>query len=258
MSDFPWNGSKRWLAPQLSEVFSRWDRRGRFVDPFVGGGSVSKLVRAAMPEVPQVLGDANLWLAAVYERQVSGSPVDLARFAEVAHWRGLRDADASALSVGDRALRFAVCLLTAWGNRWETRADGAFRSTLNPKYCEPAGLRRRLEGFFAEEWLVPGDQAGHADALATLAGVRPGDLVYLDPPYPEVLGYGNQTWTLEHHLDLLEWAAPRRDLTIVVSNPSTLRRLWEGVGFECQVLDGPAATKTRRPRRELLACRMPG
>lgn len=224
-----------------------------FFDPFCGSGSVSRLARRLYPAVPHVVGDANPWLASIFEAQREPYAVP-DNYLDFAYWRGLRDVDLPTLSVQDRATRFGVCLLTAWGNRWESHPDGRFRSTINPKFCEPTRLRAQLEALFSLRWLTAGDQALAADWKVTLQEVRAGDLVYIDPPYPETLGYGNQWWTIGDLLDVVDWAAAS-EASIVVSNVYAVERLFRRVGFEVRQVRGPAATKTRRGRDELLAWR---
>lgn len=202
MDYFPWNGSKRWLEPEIREVFSLLTPSGRYVEPFVGGGTVSRVARSVWPALDQVVGDANPWLTAYYERQVFGRRVEIPpNFTDVTYWRGLSDEDSTRLGVEDRALRFAICLLTAWGNRWEAYPDGRFRSTINRAYCDPEDLRKKLTSFFSRAWMRGTDKVTCADARAILAEVQAGDVVYLDPPYPETLGYGNNVWTIGDHLD---------------------------------------------------------
>jgi site-specific DNA-adenine methylase len=84
--------------------------------------------------------------------------------------------------------------------------------------------------------------------------VQPGDLVYLDPPYPESLGYGNQTWRLSDLLDVVDWITAS-SCSVILSNVSDIKRLLERTGFEIKIVPGPKATQTRRPRTEMIAHR---
>lgn len=252
---FPWNGSKRWLLPQIEALLRQWDGGGRFIEPCVGGGSVSRLARALFPAAPQLVGDANPWLAGVYAQQILGSPTIPGNFHDVKFWRSLKDSDLAALPLEQIAVRFAVCLLTAWGNRWECHDDGEFRSTVNQKYCQEEFLRRKLTDFFSVKWLTTTDEVCCADVLATLARARPGDLIYIDPPYPESLGYGNNKWGFEHLLDMVDMLADMRHVNVIISNMSSVSRLFERIGFSCQIVAGPSSSKTRAPRTEVLGWR---
>jgi len=254
---FPWNGSKRWLLPDLLEITNRWEAGGSYIEPFVGGGSIARAIRMQHPRAHQILGDANPWLMSVYEWQRMGVPYVLPEnFSDLRYWRGLQDADIPDLTVTNRATRFAVCLLTAWGNRWETLADGEFKSTANQAWCAPEYLRSRLVQFFGTAgWLEPSDECAVGDWASTAARAQPGDLLYLDPPYTETLGYGNQTWTLSNQLDVVDLAIEKAKagVAVVVSNHSTIERLYRRAGFEIKIIGGQKAMKTRRTRDEMLA-----
>lgn len=247
------------MVAHLEPVFARWSARGRFYDPFCGGGSVSYLAKQMWAGVPQSVSDANPWLMSVFEWQTADSGYRLPKnFLDTDYWRGLHDGDLAGLSPAHRATRFAVCLLTAWGNRWETQPDGRFRSTINRRYCEPTYLRQRLESFFTVKWLSRRDSARTQNWSDALKRVSEGDLVYLDPPYPESLGYGNQWWDFSDQLDVVDWAAEatKKGVSVVISNMATIERLYRRAGFETRVLRGPAASKTRRVREEVLAWRI--
>lgn len=257
---FPWNGSKRWLLGSIAEVVALWSG-SRYIEPFVGGGCVSQLVRHLKPKASQLVGDKNPWLLAAYEVQASTvdaedvvpSARQLTR-AWIDRQRALVDDDLAQLTPEERALRFAACLFTAWGNRWEIRPTGEFRSTVNKRYCEPAFLRAKLVQFFSVRWLRTRDRARAVDWSRTVAAAKPGDLVYLDSPYPEALGYGI-IWRFNDHLDVLDWAvdAAERGVAVVISNMSDLERLYARAGLSTRIIQGPRRSRTRAVREEVLA-----
>lgn len=261
LSWFPWNGSKRWMIPHIAKVFSQWDPAptARYIEPFVGGGSVSHAMRQIHPTVPHLLGDANPWLVSLYQWQVLKKPYTLpTNFADVPYWRALKDSDIPNLSTEEQANRFAVCLLTAWGNRWETQADGVFRSTVNKKWVAPSYLATRLPQFFQASnlWLTPTDPMPVTTDWQVLAEqALAGDLLYLDPPYTETLGYGNQTWDLANQLDVVDLAIAKakQGVLVVISNHASIERLYRRAGFKIQLIDSHTSSKTRRQRQEMLA-----
>jgi len=257
---FPWNGSKRWLHGPLSRELKHYSPKGKYIEPFVGGGSVSFLMRQLHPLVPQVISDANPWLAACYERQLAEDlrfelPDNLFDYE---YWRSLTDSQIGELDLHNRVLRFAVCLTTAWGNRWKTETDGAFtRSSTptNPKFMGQDYVKSKVEKFLQTRWLQPGfDQAMAGDWALAVAEAEPGDLVYLDPPYPETLGYGSQIWSLNDMLDVVDWIAEAvpRGIHVVASNVSDMERLYVRAGLRTFAVPCPIRSNTRRPRIEVV------
>lgn len=256
---FPWNGSKRWLLSELTTCFRAWrpHTTARFFDPFCGSGAVSQRVRELLP-ITQVIGDANPWLAALLAAQQHATPVCVpADFMDFDRWRSYTDDDYAHLSADERAQRFAVCLHTAWGHRWKTDASGKFTASsapLDPKFCEPTKLKQQLERVFQRRWLTDQDVVVAGDWRQTIASYAYGDLVYFDPPYPETLGYGTQTWTISDLLDVIDWLADRQ-IAAVFSNVADVERLLTRIGFQTALITSPTASRTRKQRREVLAWR---
>lgn len=257
LSWFPWNGSKRWLLSKLSSILRVVPSFNAYIEPFVGGGSVSYLMRHLYPNIPQNIADANPWLIAAYSQQVI-EPIgyDIDEVATKILWyRKLTDADLEHLDVHQQALRFAICLMTAWGNRWETHSSGEFRSTINARFCERDYLDKTLQRFFTTRWLSETDTIMACDWKKIVALARPGDLVYLDPPYPDSLGYGNQLWDFSDQLDLVDWSleANNSGIFVMISNMATIERLYRRGGFHTQIVSGPRSMKTRAIRQEVIA-----
>ncbi|MBK7823187.1 MAG: hypothetical protein IPJ61_19570 [Tessaracoccus sp.] len=230
----------------------------RFFDPFVGSAAVSREIRRKQPCVDHVLGDANPWLAALLDTARTPDPVPIpSNYLDFDFWRGLTDDEAGQLDVITRAQRFAICLHTAWGHRWKTDSAGRFTQSTAPlqaTFCEPAYLRRQLDHVFTVKWLRAADIVVTGDWRSTVATFEYGDLVYLDPPYPETLGYGTQTWTIADLLDVIDWLADAR-INAVVSNVADIERLLVRAGFQTRCLLSPTASRTRRQRREIIAWR---
>lgn len=254
----PWNGAKRWMAADLAAVLQQMPRPQRYIEPFVGGGAVSHLVRRTWREVPQRVSDANPWLAAIYERMIAGPDAPIPDGLDVHAARSMTDQAAAAMTVHDRALRFAVCVTTAWANRWKTEIDGRFTpgsTPVKPQWCQPTYLRRRVGEILGPGWLGDGDFAQASDWRAAVEQAKPGDLVYLDPPYPETLGYGSQVWTIADGLDVIDWIsdAARAGISVLVTYVADLERLLVRAGLRTQIIDAPTRTRTRRARREVVA-----
>ena len=257
---FPWNGSKRWLLSFIEDELECFSPT-RYLEPFAGSGNVSRRVRALWPEVPQVIGDANPWLGSFYERQVSDTrSYELpSKVCDYVYWRSLRDSDLSSLTLHERVLRFAVCLTTAWGNRWKTEIEGHFTNSSTPvnvKFTGEEYIRERVQLILKDEWLQPGrDQVLIGDWSTVVKRASPGDLVFLDPPYPETLGYGNQTWTISNMLDVIDWIteATSTGIHVIATNVGDVERLYRRAGLRTRLIPCPTKSNTRRARVELLA-----
>jgi DNA adenine methylase len=244
------------LVPELKFILSRVPDFNTYFEPFVGGGSVSYLTKTLFPMAPQSVSDANPWIMAAYGQQMKPrESYDIDEVVAKIDWyRKRTDDDLSLLTDRDKALRFAVCLLTAWGNRWETTSNGSFRSTINLKFCEKKYLNNALTRFFDTRWLH-NDNVMTCDWKDSLIHAGSGDLVYIDPPYPDSLGYGNQIWDFSDQLDVVDWCldAIKRDIYVMISNMATIERLYRRGGFQTVIISGPTATKTRAVRKEVIA-----
>jgi len=261
---FSWNGSKRWILDSLSQELRTYGA-GKYLEPFVGGGSVSFLMRKLHPSVKQIVSDANPWLISCYERQVA-EELDFRlpdNLHDYEYWRSFTDNRIGELDLHDRVIRFAVCLTTAWGNRWKTEEDGRFTKSSTPidwKRADHDYVRTKIENFLKVRWLKTGfDQVLSGDWRKAVTYAEPGDLVYLDPPYPETLGYGNQIWTLNDMLDVIDWIADavQRGVNVVASNVSDLERLYKRAGLRTFTVPSPTRSNTRRARVEIIGTSLP-
>lgn len=206
-----------------------------------------------------MLGDANPWLTAYMEALRTGGavapPVNLEYIKAL---RAMPDTELDIISPEMGAIRFAACLLTSWGNRWLSRADGAVYGPFVEEAEDPEWIRPRLATLLTPRpWMRHIERVNHGNWLETVAGATRGDVVYLDPPYPETLGYGNQPWGLEHLLDLVDWVHDQvrnpDGPHVVVSNMGAVQRLFARMGMNTKLVALRSGNKTRRQREEVLA-----
>ena len=89
-------------------------------------------------------------------------------------------------------------------------------------------LLRTLNRLHGSGWFNERDILLTGGWWDTVSVAQPGDLVYLDSPYPETFGYGTG-WTLYDWSQMYLWVerAIGLGIHILVSNPGTLRLLWE-------------------------------
>lgn len=255
-SRFPWNGCKEWALHHLAPFISAWGQSttdsARYIEPFLGSASISRYTRSILPNRVQVVSDINPWLMAVHKWREPIIPrADELTMEAIYQWRALMDLDAVELCERDRALRFLVCLHTSWGHRWEVLPDGTFRSTLLKEWCSPEYLMKVIPKSSGFPWLALSDSAT-CNSWKTVAEAKEGDLVVLDPPYPDVLGYGPGIWSMDAWADLYFTAQDlaSRGTYVIGLQPITLQRLWAHAGFSVMPIHPPKRGKTSAPRVE--------
>lgn len=232
---FPWNGAKTRMVDVLTPYIEAWGGNGRWVEPFLGSGVVSRLTRTLYPNVPQVVGDMNPWLMSAHESwfggRVAPPTTDDVTADRISYYRSIKDSDFVDLSHRDRALRFLVCLYSAWGNRWQTHEDGSFATPINVARDggDPSFLLRRLTKSYGSGWGLERDLYLHGGWHRTASHAQRGDLVFLDSPYPETAGYGSTKWDLEDWSRMYDWVKTQaipNGISVLVCNPGTLHLLW--------------------------------
>lgn len=182
-----WAGGKQQLLPQLlSRVPETY---GRYIEPFFGGGA---LFFALAPE-NAVIADSNAEIISLYKQLAKGAGAVVAAMKDhaydEAHFYAVRAQDFEALSPVEAAARTLFLNRTCFNGLYRVNRQGAFNVPFgryeNPRLCDAAGLETAGEALAAAEILC-------ADYREVLAGhARPGDFVYLDPPYLPAGGYAD-------------------------------------------------------------------
>ncbi len=252
---FPYNGSKRWMVPHMEPLFRRWEGKGKFIDPFCGGGSPSWLARQTHPAAPQFLGDVDPWLLSVYEAQRQQLSIQVPQdYTDLKSWYALGTEDLDRLSLEQKALRFLICCTTAWGNRLESKPGDTLRFKVNPVWITSEYIIPKIQRMLGIQWLKPTDQVTLSDWKDTVAQAVAGDLVFLDPPYTETLGY-TAKWDVTDQIDVWEMSETlaKRGVSVIVTNSAQMERIYRRTGFQMLVLDRPGTGKTGKARQEMLA-----
>ena len=173
-----WAGGKRWLIPQILDLFDS-EPPVRYHEPFLGGGSVFFALNVIDTAY---LSDLNTDLIEVY-RQVRDNPVGVAERLSVYentsedYYAARADYPAEPVQ---RAARFVYLNHTSF--------NGIFRVNLKGEYNVPFGNRQSMN-MPDEAWLrrastrLQGVELNSADFERALGDVQEGDLVFLDPPY---------------------------------------------------------------------------
>jgi len=232
-----WAGGKSRLVAQILEHFPRDFRCQRYVEPFVGGGA---LFFALAPR-RALLSDANKELINAYI-QVKQNVEEVIRglrsfrwtkpeYYEVRNRRPRTDFS--------RAIRFIYLNRACWNGLYRENSRGGFNVPFGryyrPSETDDENLRRAscaLAGARLFAW----------DYTKTLAKVREGDLVYIDPPYV-VDGKNNGfihynadvfSWEQQQELARLASELVKRGAFVLVSNGADgqITRLYRKWGFE--------------------------
>jgi DNA adenine methylase len=175
-----WSGSKRSVAPLLGRLFPSG---ARFFDPFVGGGAIlpfrSSETAVAADVIPELIA---LW------QLIKKDPAGVAD-GYAARWHRLQTEGHTAFydiraAFNERREPLDLLFLT------RTCVNGLIRFNSNREFnnslhhtrpgISPDRLRRTLHRWNRN---LTGVSFKSADYRETLSEVKPGDVVFLDPPY---------------------------------------------------------------------------
>ena len=173
-----WAGSKQQQLGILSEY---WPGNGaRYIEPFCGSAA---LFFGIEPK-DAVLGDLNAELICTY-RSIQldvGTVLDcLTRLPKTPRdYYGIRATDPSRLSEAEQAARFLYLNTYCFNGLYRTNSQGEFNVPVGKSRSAKTinvNAIRQASGMMTNTVFV------HGDFQRTLEWVRPGDFVYLDPPY---------------------------------------------------------------------------
>ncbi len=241
-----WAGGKRGIIPQLQELMPADVRpgfQGRLVEPFVGGGAMFLYLQPR----EALLADLNEDLISLYQAvrdcledliarldELDALPYKAESYYAVRAWEPE--------SVVERAAR--LVFLNRWG--W----NGLYRVNKRGKFNVPFGRTSNGEKpvLYDESnlrlisRLLQSTELAVAPFEETLSRVRPGDFVYLDPPYQPVTrtssftAYTKSDFTLEDQERLCDAIVATHERTngrarLMLSNSTApeVVRLYEGL-----------------------------
>jgi len=182
-----WAGGKQQLLPQLlSRVPETY---GRYIEPFFGGGA---LFFALAPQ-NAVIADSNAEIISLYRQLAKDAGAVIAAMKghtyDEAHFYAVRAQAFGALTPTEAAARTLYLNRSCFNGLYRVNRQGDFNVPfgryVNPRLCDAAGLEAAGRALAAAEILC----ADYRNVLA--AHARPGDFVYLDPPYLPAGGYAD-------------------------------------------------------------------
>jgi DNA adenine methylase len=227
-----WPGGKRWLVPHLMGLCKNRNR-GRYIEPFFGGGALFFAVRPR----PAVIADVNMDLVRCLQA-VQRAPSDV--LLRLRRFENTKDCyykvrDSRPTSDVGIAARLIYLIRTGWGGIYRLNRHGLF----NVPYGDSGRAFYRPEEILMASSALQGARIRCNDFEHTIAQARSGDFIYADPPYavsnPAREMFGRYTvtpfdWT--DHLRLAEClrSAADRGVSVVVSGAwsETLNDLYRG------------------------------
>ncbi|HUN60058.1 MAG TPA: Dam family site-specific DNA-(adenine-N6)-methyltransferase [Candidatus Binataceae bacterium] len=246
-----WAGGKRWLLPQLRQLWGD-SRARRLVEPFCGGLSVAL---GLMPS-QALLNDINPHAMNFYRWLKKGLRIKSEMRNEADSYYTAR-AKFNALIASRRDRTAEAAGLFYYLNR--TGYNGLCRFNSDGRFNVPFGRHRRINytnDFSAyrcrfANWKFSAMDFARIEAYDS-------DFIYADPPYDvEFIQYSKEAFIWEDQIRLAEWLMRHRG-PVVLSNQATDRivQLYERCGFTLTYLTAPrriSCTGDRSPAKEVLA-----
>lgn len=172
-----WAGGKRWLFE--SGQFSMPKVRGRYIEPFLGGGAVFFATRPKKP----VLSDANARLIELY----TVIRDELEEFESILKAHALAHSKDYYYSLRSKRLRRPVTRAAQFLYLNRTCWNGLYRENRKGKFNVPIGTKNTVifesDDFCAWSECLQGAELYHRDFEVALDEAQEGDFVFLDPPY---------------------------------------------------------------------------
>lgn len=241
-----WPGGKRKIVGEIFAAFGDGEPL-RWIEPFLGGASVALAVGERYPNARRLLSDGSPQLVGCY-RTIVGSVEtvleELARLPVDGDWRdkydGIRDRFNDApIDTAEHAAMMLWLGRAGFNGLWRVNRRGRLNVSANKKPIVPVQDGATIRAF-AEA--MSGSMIWLADFESMIAacGVRPGDWIYLDPPYLPInpagfVGYaGAFTMHDQHRVAVAAAAAARAGARVVISQSdvaATSLVFREGEGF---------------------------
>lgn len=280
-----WPGGKRQLLAQLRRFYP--PEVGGYLEPFLGSGAVffDLFNRGALGAAPVLLSDRNADLIGTYRRvcDATGAVIGALTVLDEGH---ARDPRAHYYRVRDDAFNpqrevwrqrggdpgdFSADLAAMFVYLNRTGYNGLFRLNASGRFNVPAGRYGRPRIVIADRLHAAAAPLSRPQLRLqsvafdeALAAARPGDLVYLDPPYAPLTATANfRAYTAagfsaddQVRLRDLVLALAARRVDVILSNstaPSVMAlydtRAARSVGLRCFRVPARRAINTRGDRR---------
>jgi DNA adenine methylase len=195
-----WAGGKRWLAQRAAELLP--GRFEKYFEPFLGSGAMYFAI-----EPPRaVLSDSNSRLITAFREVRDRCPVLSERLGRYAYSRREYYSVRSARPRTELGLAVQLLSLnrTCWNGLYRVNRQGGF----NVPFGRSAGFSEaNKESLGHASSALRGATLKAGDFATILKETRPGDFVYLDPPY--TVTHGNNGFLL-YNERIFSWADQSR------------------------------------------------
>jgi DNA adenine methylase len=231
-----WAGGKRWLIPKSKELSLPVDKMNRYIEPFLGGGSMFFHLR------PQsgLLTDLNSDLINSYTT-IRDDWFELYSVLQNYHkqhsetfYYDIRSQEPEIPLY--RAARFIYLNRTCW--------NGLYRVNKNGKFNVPIGTKTNVilqeDNFEALSILLQTIELKHCDFEETINQATENDFLFIDPPYTVkhnlngFVKYNETIFSWQDQIRLKECVkrAINRGANVLVTNANhkSIIELYEGVG----------------------------
>jgi len=246
-----WAGGKRWLAPHLAPIWSRYADR-RYVEPFCGGLAVALGLQPARA----LLNDVNPHLINFYRHLQTGMQLEMEMRNDEQLFYRHRERFNQLIQNGGAKSREAAELFY-YLNR--TCFNGLCRFNKTGEFNVPFGTYSTIN--YASdfgEYVQRFKQWEFSNVDVENVAIEATDFVYADPPYDvEFTTYSAGGFSWEDQKRTAQLLA-KHPGPVVISNQATPRivELYAELGFELTYLAGPrriSCTGDRTAAREVLA-----
>lgn len=251
-----WAGGKQQLLPAILDRLP--ERCATYYEPFIGGGAVFFALAARGAFRRAVLADGNADLVSAYlgiRGDVEGVIRRLSRMKhdEETFYR-IRAIDPAKRDLPHRAARVIYLNRTCYNGLFRVNSKGVFNVPFGrykkPRILDRENLRRVSRALQRITILK-------ADFEKAVARVKPGDVVYFDPPYVPVsrtssfTAYAADAFGVDEQIRLAELMRALRDKGVyaLLSNADApiSRELYDGL--HVQVVEARRAINSRADRR---------
>lgn len=221
-------GGKRKLAVEILSYLPKGFLKGRYIEPFVGGGAIFFALDASMrlDRSKAVLNDNNPELMVAYRavQQDVGSLIEElkgCRYDEEFYY-AMRSKNPQTMKASARAARMIYLNKMCFNGLYRVNSKGEFNVPIgrytNPTICDEPVLRRAADSLLGVTLLC-------GDFERLMDDTQEGDVVYADPPYVPLdkgsfTKFGKDDFKIEDQVRLRD-AAKRckaRGVHVVLSN----------------------------------------